>query len=87
MALSLSFDDARASNTALGIPLLDEYGVKATFFVLPAAVQRDLEAWKKQWLQVMKSGIIQYLTHAAEILSGQGIGHWRIIPWIGCSMN
>lgn len=47
MAISLSFDDARASNTALGIPLLDEYGVKATFFVLPSAVQRDLEAWKK----------------------------------------
>lgn len=47
MALSLSFDDARASNTALGIPLLDEFGVKATFFVLPSAVQRDLEEWKK----------------------------------------
>lgn len=47
MALSLSFDDARATNTSLGIPLLDEYGVKATFFVIPANVEKDLKGWKK----------------------------------------
>ncbi|SMD41547.1 Predicted xylanase/chitin deacetylase [Aquiflexum balticum DSM 16537] len=47
MALSLSFDDARASNTSLGIPLLDEYGIKATFFVIPASVKKDLNNWKK----------------------------------------
>jgi peptidoglycan/xylan/chitin deacetylase (PgdA/CDA1 family) len=47
MALSLSFDDARASNTNLGIPLLDEYGIKATFFVITASVEKDLNAWKK----------------------------------------
>jgi peptidoglycan-N-acetylglucosamine deacetylase len=47
MALSLSFDDARASNTTLGIPLLDEYGIKATFFVVPENLKRDLEGWKK----------------------------------------
>lgn len=46
MALSLSFDDARASNTALGIPLLDEYGIKATFFVIPASLEKDLYNWK-----------------------------------------
>ncbi len=47
MALSLSFDDARASNTSLGAPLLDEYGIQATFFVVPSGVERDLEGWKK----------------------------------------
>ncbi|MFD2202002.1 polysaccharide deacetylase family protein [Shivajiella indica] len=47
MALSLSFDDARKSNVDLGIPLLDQYGIKATFFVLPAAVESNLTAWKK----------------------------------------
>jgi peptidoglycan/xylan/chitin deacetylase (PgdA/CDA1 family) len=47
MAISLSFDDARLSNPELGIPLLDEYGVKATFFVVPSSVKRNLEGWKK----------------------------------------
>jgi len=47
MALSLSFDDARLSNVDQGTGLLDRYGVKATFFVLPQAVEKRLEAWKK----------------------------------------
>lgn len=47
MALSLSFDDARASNPTLGVPLLNAYDVKATFFLVPSAVQKDLEGWKK----------------------------------------
>ena len=32
MAISLTFDDARLSQADLGIPLLDKYGVKATFY-------------------------------------------------------
>jgi peptidoglycan-N-acetylglucosamine deacetylase len=47
MALSLSFDDARTSNATLGAPLLDEYGLKATFYVVPNSVKRDLEGWKR----------------------------------------
>ncbi len=31
MALSLTFDDARLTQADKGIPLLDKYGVKATF--------------------------------------------------------
>lgn len=46
MALSLTFDDARGSNIQNGIPLFDEYGAKATFFVVPNAVEKDLNAWK-----------------------------------------
>lgn len=47
MALSLSFDDARGSNATLGAPLLNEYGVKATFYVVPNNMKRDLEGWKR----------------------------------------
>src|SRR5687767_1523959 len=46
-ALSLTWDDARLSQPDVGTALLDRYGVKATFFVVPSAVQRKLEAWKR----------------------------------------
>lgn len=46
MALSLSFDDARASNPKTGIPLLNKYDIKATFFVLPEALSSDLVGWR-----------------------------------------
>lgn len=47
MALSLTFDDARASQPAKGIPLLDEYGIKATFYLVPGTAKNQLEGWKK----------------------------------------
>ncbi|HVN79067.1 MAG TPA: polysaccharide deacetylase family protein [Terriglobia bacterium] len=47
MALSLSFDDGRVSQVDVGIPLLDRYGVKATFFVHPSAVEKRLDGWKR----------------------------------------
>jgi peptidoglycan/xylan/chitin deacetylase (PgdA/CDA1 family) len=46
-AISLSFDDARESQVIVGTKLLDEYGIKATFFVVPSTMQRQLEGWKK----------------------------------------
>jgi peptidoglycan-N-acetylglucosamine deacetylase len=46
-ALSLSFDDARASQIDNGTPLLDRYGVKATFYVSPESVKQRLDGWKK----------------------------------------
>ena len=46
-AVSLSFDDARESQVIVGTRLLDQYGVKATFFVVPAAVEKQLDGWKK----------------------------------------
>ncbi len=46
-ALSLSFDDARSSQVDAGTALLDQYGVKATFYVVPSAVRQRLEGWKK----------------------------------------
>ncbi|MBK9391400.1 MAG: glycoside hydrolase family 3 C-terminal domain-containing protein [Bacteroidetes bacterium] len=47
MAISLTFDDARLSQIDKGIPLLDKYGVKGTFYVSPASLLLRLEGWKK----------------------------------------
>ena len=47
VAVSLSFDDARASQVDVGLPLFDRYGVKVTFFVNPPHVTERLEGWKK----------------------------------------
>jgi beta-glucosidase len=52
MAISLTFDDARLSQPDFGIPLLDKYGVKATFYVSPDNMVQRTEAWKK----AVKSG-------------------------------
>lgn len=47
IALSLSFDDGRLSQIDKGTPFLDQYGVKATFYVGPNAVKERLDGWKK----------------------------------------
>jgi peptidoglycan/xylan/chitin deacetylase (PgdA/CDA1 family) len=47
VALSLTFDDARKSQVDSGMALLDKYGIKATFFVIPSAVEERLDGWKK----------------------------------------
>ena len=46
-AVSLSFDDARLSQVDHGLPILDAYGVKATFYVAPYRVEQRLSGWKK----------------------------------------
>ena len=46
-AISLTFDDARESQVIVGTNLLDQYGIKATFFVVPSAVEKQLAGWKK----------------------------------------
>jgi peptidoglycan/xylan/chitin deacetylase (PgdA/CDA1 family) len=46
-ALSISFDDARESQPRVLLPLLDRLGVRATFFVLPAAVEGDPVPWRE----------------------------------------
>jgi hypothetical protein len=45
-ALSLTFDDARESQVDVGIPLLNELGVRATFYVLPEGARKRLAGWK-----------------------------------------
>ncbi|MGD8501036.1 MAG: polysaccharide deacetylase family protein [Phycisphaerales bacterium] len=46
-AISLTFDDARFSQISQGLPILDEYGVKATFYVSIRPLEERLDAWKK----------------------------------------
>lgn len=45
-AVSLTFDDARLSQTDVGIPLLDRYGIKATFYISPDNLQQRVEQWR-----------------------------------------
>lgn len=47
MGLSLTFDDARLSQIDKGIPVLDKYGVKGTFYLSPNNMTERLEGWKK----------------------------------------
>lgn len=46
-AVSLTFDDARASQVDVGVPLFERIGGKVTFYVNPGAVERRLDGWKK----------------------------------------
>lgn len=45
-AISLTFDDARLSQIDKGIPLLDKYQVKATFYLFPGNIVKRPEGWK-----------------------------------------
>ena len=47
VAVSLSFDDARASQVDVGVALFDRYATKVTFFVNPPNMNQRLEGWKK----------------------------------------
>jgi peptidoglycan/xylan/chitin deacetylase (PgdA/CDA1 family) len=47
IALSMTFDDARASQVTGGTAVLDQYGAKATFFIVPGSAKEQLEGWKK----------------------------------------
>jgi peptidoglycan-N-acetylglucosamine deacetylase len=45
-AVSLTFDDARPSQADVGLPILDESGIRATFYVTPSRVPERHSAWK-----------------------------------------
>jgi beta-glucosidase len=47
MGLSLTFDDARLTQVDKGIPLLNKYGVKATFYLSPERIEQRMEGWKE----------------------------------------
>ena len=44
-AVSISFDDARRSQIDRGLPMLDDLGITATFFVLPDGVKLARRGW------------------------------------------
>lgn len=47
MALSLSFDDGRESQVTEGLPVFARHGARATFYVVPSAVERRLAGWRQ----------------------------------------
>jgi peptidoglycan-N-acetylglucosamine deacetylase len=44
--VSLSFDDARVSQLDRGIPILDRFGVRATFYVSLRLMEQHLKQWR-----------------------------------------
>ncbi|MCG3179690.1 MAG: hypothetical protein BIFFINMI_02031 [Phycisphaerae bacterium] len=47
-AVSLTFDDARVSQVDAGLPVLDRYGIRATFYVsVGSALRERLAQWKQ----------------------------------------
>ncbi len=55
-AVSLSFDDARASQIDVGLPLFDRYGAKVTFYVNPPNMQSRLAGWKQAAAEAYEIG-------------------------------
>lgn len=55
-AISLSFDDARSSQIDCGLPILDKYGVKATFYVLAAQPYDRVDERLNSWRQAVANG-------------------------------
>lgn len=72
IAISLSFDDARLSQVDAGIPMLNEYGAKATFYLNPGPMRERLEGWKKAVADGQEIGN-HSLTHPCS-------GNY---PWVG----
>lgn len=46
-AVSMSFDDGRVSQVEAGLPLLKKANVKVTFYVTPAAVEKNVAGWRQ----------------------------------------
>ena len=46
-AISLTFDDARFSQVDRGLPILDEYGAKATFYVSIRSLEERVNDWRR----------------------------------------
>lgn len=46
-AVSITFDDARDSQLDIGVPILDAFGVKATFYCPPSGIERRPDDWRR----------------------------------------
>jgi len=73
MAISLTFDDARLSQIDKGIPLLDRYGVKGTFYVSLRSVEKRLDGWKAAFRNGHDIGN-HSLLHTCSVNLGSGGG-------------
>lgn len=55
-AISLTFDDARVSQIDNCLPILDKYGIKATFYVLTSPPFDNVSKRLSQWKQAASNG-------------------------------
>jgi peptidoglycan/xylan/chitin deacetylase (PgdA/CDA1 family) len=46
-AVSLTWDDARPSQVDVGVPILDRFGIKGTFYVLPRNMKARVSKWRR----------------------------------------
>ena len=53
-AVSISFDDGRASQLERAIPILDEHGARGTFYILPRCIESDAGA--RAWRAAAEAG-------------------------------
>jgi peptidoglycan/xylan/chitin deacetylase (PgdA/CDA1 family) len=68
-AISLTFDDGRSTQFEYGRKILDEFGVKGTFYVCPALAQKQRWAWPRP------AGNTIELASWSEILEASKVGH------------
>jgi peptidoglycan/xylan/chitin deacetylase (PgdA/CDA1 family) len=47
VAVSLSFDDARASQVLMGLDLFARHAARVTFYVNPRSMEKNLDGWKR----------------------------------------
>jgi len=58
-AVSLSFDDGMRSQLDTAIPMLNEYGLRATFYILPTGTTPYSDDWRSkraEWREVAQNG-------------------------------
>lgn len=79
-AVSLSFDDSRITQVDHGVAILDEHGVKATFYITPHIMAQRLERWRPRPNRDTKSAITPSHIHARAISNFTVQTRLRIIP-------
>lgn len=76
-AVSLTFDDSRPSQVDVGVPLFDRHGARATFYVVPAAVQKKQEEWRRA-VATGHEAAAHTIHHPCTCNFGFGGGGWKL---------
>jgi peptidoglycan/xylan/chitin deacetylase (PgdA/CDA1 family) len=77
-AVALTFDDGYRDNLDLAVPLLEELGLPATFFLVPEVLDRSIVPW---WERIARA--FTRTTRASLSWDGRiwPIGHGEGAPW------
>jgi peptidoglycan/xylan/chitin deacetylase (PgdA/CDA1 family) len=85
-AVSLSFDDARASQIDTGLALFEDLGFRATWYVLPRAVEKQVAGWKRMVEMGQEIGN-HSLTHPCTVNYGIGSQGLEAFTLAGMAAN